>query len=185
MLLFKLDDRGWFLFGFFNRLFLTAAIKFIKIKPFVPSTNRIAIGIYMLFLEDSKVSLQFLFKEALVVGAGHFSIVAVIFVHLIGNFQSRGVFFREYQVRIRYEVIEVIGSPHHIRRHIVIVIIRVLLIHFLAVPSDSSELKRNLLHGMAVFFAGKLIPRRLYIDESAQDTGSCIRDLYRLIRTHK
>ena len=185
MLLFKLNGRGWFLFGFFNRFFLTAAIKFIEIKPFVPSTNCIAIGIYMLFLEDSKVSLQFLFKESLVVGVGHFSIVAVVFVHLIGNFQSRGVFFREYQVRIRYEVIEVIGSPHHIRRHIVIVIIRVLLVDFLAVPSDSSKLKRDLLHGMAVFFTGKFIASGLYINKSAQDTGPCIRDLYRLIRTHK
>ena len=55
----------------------------------------------------------------------------------------------------------------------------------LAVVSDSSQLKFHLLHNRFVLFWIQLISRRRYIDQSSNQTGLCIRNLDRLICSHK
>ena len=179
----KVDDgMGGFLS---HRFFLRSLLlELLRPKPAVIVPNAGAVSQAEPLLVAPEVVLQLLLKYHAGNRVGHLGVIAVGLIHLPGRLQRYPVLLLEHMIGIHHEVVEIIGGPHHGDRNIIVVVVRVLQIHLLAVIGNAAQFKGDLLGQRPVLRRGHLVSRGGHIDQPPDDARLGVRDLHRLVGAH-
>ena len=173
-----------FFYLFFFCIFPTV-FEFLSSKTAIIISEFRTIIVKDLFCVLSEIVFKFLFKYSLSEWAWYLCLITIYFIHLPSSFKRNAIFFLKYAIRINNEIIEIIRSAHHRGRNIIVISTRIAKIYLLAMISNSSKFKLDLLYNSFILFLIQFIPRRVHINQSSKQTGLGVSDLDRPISAHK